>query len=354
MEELNNLAKRLTFRTHLDSRLPEFNKLILDLNDVTRYIYKHFKMKKEEIKENILHKFEGTFIPKIIIHNLKKNTKTICIILYITDIKLSFLISYTKINIKKFFIMAFKALVVSTYLKIRTNKKGPMHIKIYYTPSLEKKKMGLKNEIGPNECNSGFTRFFFNKPDYICIFREEENSKVLIHELLHYFNLDFSSIRTHQLNTTFIQNFDVDTNMKYVNVFEAFVDFYAILINSIMTSILFKLKLDTILKMEKMYQKKLCKKIMSKFKMTHILKNKNKTNNKLIQKSNVLSYYFIKNILTQNILKTFQYFPLLCTWDEKKIQDFYSFILTRMNTTKKIKIEKCKPHFSLKMTYFNL
>ena len=45
--------------------------------------------------------------------------------------------------------------------------------------------------IGINSVNSGFTTF--NTEPYISIFREEESDKVLIHELIHYLELDLNS-----------------------------------------------------------------------------------------------------------------------------------------------------------------
>ena len=118
--------------------------------------------------------------------------------------------------------------------------------------------------------------------------------------------------------------------------------------------ILFELKIESIIKLEKAYQNEIVKKILNFYKMTHILSSKNTTNNKLIQKSNVLSYYFVKNCLMNNMLSTIKKFPLFTKWNNKKVEDFYKYILLNLKKHDIIIHETCKPDFSLKMTYFNL
>ena len=334
--------------------LNELNRLSDDLKNTTDFVLNNLSIKNEKLDINIFKYFNGIFVPNSILKDIKSNNKTVRILLGVQDIELEFLISYKikDMNETIFFKMALKALIFCKYIKDRLNKKY-IKIKIYYSPNKTKKI--LKNKIiGPDNCNSGFTKFFFDKPEYICIFREEENSKVLIHELIHYFKLDFSTFDMTDINKKFIKNFDVKTNFKYINIFEAFTDFYAILINSILNSILFKLNLNSILKIEKKYQNKLTNLILSKNNMTNILKNRNKTKNRIIQKSNVLSYYFLKNSLTKNMFLTIYKFPIFTKWNYNKINSFCDYILEILHNEKDVNILDNKSPLSLKMTYFNL
>jgi len=77
--------------------------------------------------------------------------------------------------------------------KLLKNNK-PVYINLFLTD--EKKRLDFnKNEIGPNEVNSGSSIYnlYDNENGKIFIWRKEELNKVLIHELLHAFRLDMNS-----------------------------------------------------------------------------------------------------------------------------------------------------------------
>ena len=82
--------------------------------------------------------------------------------------------------------------LIKTMIKIKKLMKNdkPLHINLMLTD--EKKKLDFnKNEIGPNEVNSGSTTYYnLNDNGVITIWRNEELEKVLIHELLHALHTD--------------------------------------------------------------------------------------------------------------------------------------------------------------------
>jgi hypothetical protein len=84
------------------------------------------------------------------------------------------------------------------------------------------------NKIGPVEINTGMTNGI-----YINITRKEEALKTLIHELIHFHNMDFRTIPD-KLNKLLINNFknitDEGYNMKF-NLFEAYTECIASIIN---------------------------------------------------------------------------------------------------------------------------
>jgi hypothetical protein len=87
------------------------------------------------------------------------------------------------------------------------------------------------NEVlGANHLNTGFTYTFMPE---IIIFRNEEWFKVLVHELIHNFGLDFSEkIISKECNEYILSMFNVKSD---INLFESYTEFWAIVINAIFT-----------------------------------------------------------------------------------------------------------------------
>lgn len=94
-----------------------------------------------------------------------------------------------------------------------------------------KKKMKPKDgrDFTSDNVNTGVTFiYFFESYRDIYIFREEEMLKVLIHELVHFYDLDQKTIKTdieHDLNELF------NLRGKSINVNESFTDTYACILN---------------------------------------------------------------------------------------------------------------------------
>jgi hypothetical protein len=88
---------------------------------------------------------------------------------------------------------------IDTYWTKRINKLikimdrfGNQKVNLILIPmSLKKMIPNKPNQvIGTNECNSGATISYGQSSKYIIIWREEELEKVLLHELIHYYQLD--------------------------------------------------------------------------------------------------------------------------------------------------------------------
>ena len=92
--------------------------------------------------------------------------------------------------------------LIKTMIKIKKLMKNdkPLHINLMLTD--EKKKLDFnKNEIGPNEVNSGSTTYYnLNDNGVITIWRNEELEKVLIHELLHALHTDSHELDNDRLS----------------------------------------------------------------------------------------------------------------------------------------------------------
>ena len=89
----------------------------------------------------------------------------------------------------------------------------------------------------------------------IVVFRKEESMKVLLHEIVHYVNLDFVHSSQAEIKKLVYRDFSIEINNRFVNLFEAYTDFTAIY-NSVFNSILVDKNVYAIINDEIVYQKK--------------------------------------------------------------------------------------------------
>ena len=186
------------------------------------------------------------------------------------------------------------------------NKKCSKILNIYvYFSSVEKELPKTKDYIlDENNVNTAYT-YACKEDNIIVIYRKEEWFKVFIHETFHSFGLDFSSMNTTFSSQCILNIFNVNSE---VNLFEAYSEFWARIMNSLFISYYhsnksqndFLMKCEFFIYLERLY---------SFFQMIKVLKFMNikyeelfsTLNNsvklKYKENSNVLSYYIITNIL---------------------------------------------------------
>ena len=107
-----------------------------------------------------------------------------------------------------------------------------LKIYIYHTSLL--KIMPLSNDhiLNENNINTAFTKTC-QKNAEIVVFRKEEWFKAFIHETFHNFGLDFSGMNTSTCNSKILSIFKVNSE---VNLFEAYTEFWARLMNALFCS----------------------------------------------------------------------------------------------------------------------
>jgi hypothetical protein len=175
--------------------------------------------------------------------------------------------------------------IIETYPKMFRNK---INIEVYDIP--KKKNLPPKNEtIEPKHINSGYCYTTSGVNDInIVIFRREEFFKVLIHELLHFFDI---IPYNHDLETLYGNMFN---SVHSINVNEALVELYAIHISCEIISKIKGKKLDELLESEYEFSITQCKKLMKQQDVTFsdILKNKFVWH----QDTNAFSYFILKQI----------------------------------------------------------
>lgn len=117
--------------------------------------------------------------------------------------------------------------------------KGKINVSIDLTVILSpfKKHFPKSGEsFNAEHVNSGFTvRYYSKNHSKIVIYRKEEVVKVLIHEILHAFDMD-AKINTHDVEVPINQYFGFKDNFS-VNINESFTDTYACLLNLALVAI---------------------------------------------------------------------------------------------------------------------
>jgi len=137
--------------------------------------------------------------------------------------------------------------------------------------------------------------------DQVYVWRQEEVYKVLVHELIHNFDLDDKT------NTNYKHNFNI--NQPEINTNEAYVEVFAEIINCVFINyVLYKNMKDfeKYIIIEINYSAFQTAKILNFFKIKSLedILNKNLNKNIMNQTSNVFSYYIIKAALLLNILNS--------------------------------------------------
>ena len=268
-----------------------------------------------------------------VIPDKNKNIKRKITIFFITEKE------YDKAKINKYINVIMMWLFI---LNKYTTKKCAETLKVYfYFTSLEKQipQQGIEDIVlDEYNINTAFTRTCPSNSE-IVVFRKEEWLKVFIHECFHNFALDFSDIGCNEGNNYILNIFPVDSE---VNLFEAYAEFWAEIINILFCSFfLLKDKTDInnfiynteiLINFERTYSFFQLAKVLDFMGMTYqdlYLKN---THSKMLretlykEKTNVLSYYVIKTILLNN-------YQSFLEWCNKNNLSLLKFNSTSSNIT---------------------
>lgn len=201
-------------------------------------IYKNFNLNKKNIEnysENNIDNFNIDFLinnynySKKFLNQIKKLSKLNKIQYNFNDTEVDLDIYYdNKLN-KKFSKEIVDLINFNIILFNKLHPKPRKNIKIYMFLTKFKKTISINknNQLSADNINSGYTQSFSDSSyDYIVLYRTEEIKKVLVHELIHLYNL-----HTFQNYKTKINDLIKNTNNRF-SIFEAYTETFATLIYS--------------------------------------------------------------------------------------------------------------------------
>ena len=172
------------------------------------------------------------------------------------------------------------------------------NIDIYLTDLKKNIKKSLNDKeiiLGSRETNSGFAITGI----MLCLYRSEELNKVIIHELVHYLELDLGHIQF----PNFHKHFNINPNTDFIRINESYTEILGVVINSILTTSNIE---DTkyILNYELKYSCYQVAKILQLygFNNSYDFFYKEYDNNNLFkQNTSILSYFILKTAIMYNL-----------------------------------------------------
>jgi len=171
--------------------------------------------------------------------------------------------------------------------------KPVVKITIYMTNLKKQFPKSVDVILNEDNVNSGVT-IFDGEDKHIIIYRKEELYKVLIHELIHYYKIDFHYY-DFQHDKYFIEKYGIRVKSPFKNshnplaLYEGYTDTLACYMNMITYSLFKERSLDELIKAETKYYLAQASKI---YKFTHLQEN-----------THCFSYYIIKAAMFHNFAK---------------------------------------------------
>lgn len=183
------------------------------------------------------------------------------------------------------------------YYKL-TKKDIPINL-VLYLGTLKKQLYPYNTQISPCNVNSGSTQPGIK----ICLWLKEEIYKVLIHELNHYFRLDFTfSTPGYQKTVKFVENLFNFNSTEDERLFESYTEALALITHCCFVNYYTKIDLQYLLLLELSFSFLQIAKLLTSFNITNAQEIFNKkSKNKISQSTSMISYFIIKTSLVFNI-----------------------------------------------------
>lgn len=253
-------------------------------------------------------------------------------------------------NLKKYDRYAYNVFLVLTLLCKYAGVlySESININIYMTPF--KKQFSKRKEVlGPTHINSGYSSIG-QKVGNIVVYRKEEWFKVFIHEAIHSLELEFAQMNLSKFNNKMRSLFPINSDF---NVFEAYTDFWAVILNSVLASYLvtnssnnsesFVKNFKKYMYYEKMYISIKVGEILKYMGMTYIdlfedSEKSRKAREKYKENTNVFAYFICKMILLDDYNKFIGWCVdnninvIDFNKNEKTLESLFQYISTNYNS----------------------
>jgi hypothetical protein len=228
-----------------------------------------------------------------------------------------------------------------------------LHISIFLTPFKKKLPTNPRDIIGANNVNTGLSSAGCNATSKIVIYRDEEWFKVLIHELFHNLDLDFSTMNISKIQRKLLYKFEIQSEY---NIYETYCEIWARILNVAIKSFLktdsrekFIQEFHLLINKERIFSLMQANKIIKKFKKPEEYR----------ESSNVFCYYILTAALINNLVEFFLWTNnndnmIKFKKTEKNLEFFVELLLEQINSEEFEKnlecVSKLKNNDSLKMT----
>jgi hypothetical protein len=341
---------------HTNIILEELYNEIINAYNYINYVNKNGNYYKVTVKKILTasqiskpQNFNSNSFPELVRNHIDKLTMseiTYDFSLYGRKIKIHFIVEEDNVeqNIKVYNKHVETMLMWLYILNQYSSKKCANSLVVYlYFTSLEKR-IPSSNIIILDEINvnTAFTTTC-PKDSEIVVFRKEEWFKVFIHETFHNFGLDFSDMNNNEPHKYILNIFKVDSN---VNLYEAYTEFWAEIINALFCSFYSLKNKDNIaeflsnaeffINFERTFSFFQLVKTLDFMGLTYkdlyseTERSRVNRENLYKEKTNVLSYYVIKTVLINN----YQLFLSWCKTNNLSLLQFKKTIKNQMDFCK--------------------
>lgn len=240
-----------------------------------------------ETHDGIWTENDGLYVDKELLPDICKHIKNKFTTTYVyKDSKIRFTLGYIKTkkcgNYTYDVLLRFINFLVHMFGKIKGHIPKEMNITI--ADYCKKKTMPAKGSLTSKYVNSGLTVYDIS---HVCVYRREEVIKVLIHEMIHLFNIDSKyGSRNTRIDDIFCRN--------NININESFTDGLACYLNCIICSIVHKTSFKNNLRKERKHILEMASKVYKYYGLQE------KCSNKMDEQTNTVAYYVVKGILFHN------------------------------------------------------
>jgi len=185
--------------------------------------------------------------------------------------------------------------------KIKTDCSKNLEIKIFLTPFKKVLPPNKTDILGPNEVNTGFSTIGCNTTGSITIYREEEWLKVLIHELFHNLDLDFSDMNMVEFKKKLYEIFKIKSTYE---IAETYTEMWARIINVVVSC---TIKTNTYDEFSKLFEKAIEEERIFSLMQASIILDRITSIKEYNEDSNIFCYYILTAALFNNYLHFFEW-----------------------------------------------
>lgn len=304
-----------------------FNKILNRFNDFVKHGESLFSSHNRAIvqfNKDAEYLINNSYLHENIANNIKKTMKTEFKYQYTFDnVNIDLTIIYDKYDEKrtKYLLMILNLVI---YILNDLKKEKIFKIKVILINCRLKKIKPKTGKLTSEHINSGVS-----DGEQVIVYRMEEMTKVLIHELIHFYGFDHHSEINANINIEEKLNnlFNFNINCKSINIYEAYTDTLACLLNIIIYTILSNNKTDYIrnLNSERKYILNQASNVLKYVGYDEKLKSKS-----YCETTNVISYYVLKGILFTDIDKFMNYL-LINEYELKNTTEFIKIIFENLD-----------------------